>query len=154
MKRSSIVVFVVTYALFLVSTLFFKLDRVWYDALVKPAWTPPGAVIGIIWFFLFFCISLSLALLDAKYGIRNLGMWLSGAIVANWALNQAYTFFQFTQKDWFTAGIDAALIALTAYAVIALAWKKSKPAALLYLPYALWSTFATYLSFLIWSMNR
>lgn len=154
MKRSSIAVFVGTYALFLVSGLLFHLDRAWYDALVKPSWTPSGGTIGLIWSVLFFCIALSLALLDAKVGIRTIGPWLTAAIVANWLTNQAYSYFQFTRQDWFAGGIDAGLVALTAFAVVALAWRISKPAALLYVPYALWASFATYLSFLIWSLNR
>lgn len=154
MKLRPIVVFVATYALFLVSSFLFRLDRVWYDALVKPSWTPSGGTIGAVWAVLFACIALSLALLDAKVGVLTLGPWLTAAIVANWITNQAYTYFQFTRQDWFAAGIDSALIAITAFAVVALAWKLSKRAALLYVPYALWASFATYLSFLIWSLNR
>jgi len=153
-KLSPIIVFVATYALFLVSGFLFRLDRGWYDALVKPSWTPPGAVIGVVWAALFFCIALSLALLDSRVGILSLGPWLAAAIVANWLTNQAYTYFQFTRHDWFGAGIDSGLVALTAFAVAALAWRISKPAALLFVPYGLWASFATYLSFLIWSLNR
>jgi len=154
MKLSPIIVFVATYALFLVSGFLFQIDRPWYDALVKPSWTPPGGAIGIVWAVLFACIAGSLALLDAKVGIANPGAALSALIVVNWLTNQAYSFFQASQRDWFAAGIDAAVIALTAFAVAALAWRISKPAGLLFVPYALWASFATYLSFLIWSLNR
>jgi benzodiazapine receptor len=153
-KLSPVIVFVATYALFLVSGFLFRLDRGWYDSLTKPSWTPSGGLIGIVWSVLFFCIALSLALLDWKVGIANLGAMLSAAIAVNWLTNQAYTFFQFTRHDWFGAGIDSALVALTAFAVAALAWRISKPASLLFVPYALWASFATYLSFLIWSLNR
>jgi benzodiazapine receptor len=154
MRFTPVIVFVATYALFLVSGFLFRLDRAWYDSLVKPSWTPPGSLIGTVWAVLFFCIALSLALLDWKVGILALGPWLSAAIVVNWLANQAYTYFQFTRHDWFAAGIDSAFIAITAFAVVALAWRISKPAALLYVPYGLWATFATYLSFLISSLNR
>jgi benzodiazapine receptor len=154
MRSEPILVFAVTYAIFLVSGFLFRLDRGWYDALQKPSWTPPGSTIGIVWSVLFFCIALSLALLDWKVGILALGPWLTTAIVANWLTNQAYTYFQFTRHDWFGAGIDSALVAVTAFVVVALAWRISKPAALLFVPYGLWATFATYLSFLIWSLNR
>jgi benzodiazapine receptor len=153
-KPSPVIVFVATYALFLVSGFLFRLDRTWYDALVKPSWTPSGGTIGIVWSVLFLCIALSLALLDAKVGILALGPWLTAAVLGNWLTNQAYTYFQFTRHDWFGAGIDSALVALTAFAVAALAWRISRPASLLFVPYALWASFATYLSFLIWSLNR
>ena len=154
MKLTPIIVFVVTYAAFLVSGFLWRIDLVYYNALSKPSWTPPGAVIGIVWAVLFACIALSLALLDAEVGVFAIGPWLTAAIVANWLANQAYSYLQFAQKDWFLAGWDAGLVALTAIAVVVLAWGISKPAALLFVPYAAWSTFATYLSFLIWSMNR
>jgi benzodiazapine receptor len=154
MRLSPIVVFVLTYAAFLVSGFLFRIDRVWYDALVKPSWTPPGAVIGLIWSVLFGCIALSVAILDAKVGLLNLGPWLIAAIVANWVLNQAFSYFQATRQDWFLAGWDAALIAATAFIVAVLAGRVSAWSGWLYVPYAAWSSFATYLSFLIWSLNR
>ena len=154
MKLSPIVVFVVTYAVFLISGFLFRIDRVWYDALAKPSWTPPGAVIGLIWAVLFGCIALSVALLDAKAGLLNVSPWLITAIVTNWFLNQAFSYFQVTRKDWFLAGWDAALIAVTAWLVAYLAARVNPWSGWLYVPYALWSSFATYLSFLIWSLNR
>lgn len=154
MKLSPIVVFVVTYAVFLISGFLFRIDLVWYDALAKPSWTPPGAVIGLIWAVLFGCIALSVALLDAKAGLLNIGPWLITAIVTNWFLNQAFSYFQATRKDWFLAGWDAALIAVTAWLVAYLAARVNPLSGWLYVPYAVWSSFATYLSFLIWSLNR
>jgi translocator protein len=153
-KLSSVAVFLGAYAVFLIAGFAFRIDRQWYDALVKPSWTPSGAMIGVIWTVLFACIALSLALLDREVGILNVGVWLLAAIVANWFFNQAFSFFQVAQKDWLLAGVDAALVALTSFAVAALAWRINRASALLYVPYALWSTFATYLSFLIWSLNR
>lgn len=149
-----IIVFVVTYALFLVSAAVFRLDRAWYDGLAKPSWTPSGKTIGLIWTVLFFCISLSLALIVAKVGSLAIGPWLIAAILANWFVNQAFSYVSFARRDWFTAGVDSALVAITAVLVAVLAWPISVPAALLYLPYAAWSTCATYLAFSIWSRNR
>lgn len=37
----------------------------------------------------------------------------------SWLSNQAYTFFQFTRHDWFGAGIDSAVVAISASAVAA-----------------------------------
>ena len=53
MKKSSIIVFLLTYGLFYVSSVLFPIDRTWYDALEKPSWTPSGMTINdmgcIIW---------------------------------------------------------------------------------------------------------
>jgi len=153
-KWSSVVVFVVTYGAFLVSGFLFRIDLVYYEALIKPSWTPPGSVIGLVWAVLFGCIALAIALLEAKIGLANLGTWLWVLLVANWFFNQAYSYLQFVRKDWLFAAFDSGLIALTAIAFIVLAWRVSRASALLFVPYALWTTFATYLSAVVWSLNR
>lgn len=154
MKLSSVVVFFVTYAAFLVSGFLFRIDLVYYNALVKPSWTPPGSVIGIVWAVLFACISLAVALLDAKIGIANMGTWLWVMLLANWFFNQAYSYLQFVRKDWLFAAFDSGLIALTAVAFIVLAWRVSRASSWLFVPYALWASFATYLTAVVWGLNR
>lgn len=47
------------------------IDREWYDALNKPEWTPSGGVIGAVWAVLFALISLSAAIIYAKYGFQK-----------------------------------------------------------------------------------
>jgi tryptophan-rich sensory protein len=154
MKRSSVLVFFVTYALFLISGFLFRIDLVYYNDLIKPSFTPPGAVIGIVWFVLFACISLAVALLDAKLGIAKFGWTIWGVLIANWFFNQAYSYIQFVQKDWLLSTFDCALVALTAWAFIALVWNKSRASGWLFVPYAVWATFATYLSYAVWAANR
>jgi benzodiazapine receptor len=154
MKWSSDIVFVVTYAAFMISSFLFRIDFVYYNALAKPSFTPPGAVIGVVWAVLFACISLSVALLDAKVGIANIGTWLWVMLLANWFFNQAYSYLQFTRKDWLFAAFDSGLIALTAVGFIVLAWRISRASGWLFVPYALWASFATYLSAAVWWLNR
>jgi translocator protein len=154
MKLRGLVVFAVTYGLFLISGFLFRIDLVYYDALAKPAFTPPGWVIGIVWALLFGCISLAVALLDAKVGIAKLFPVLGSVLVANWFFNQAYSYIQFVRKDWLLATFDAGLVALTALALIVLSRRISRAAAWLFVPYAAWATFATYLSGVIWALNR
>jgi benzodiazapine receptor len=154
MKLRGLAVFAVTYGLFLISGFLFRIDLVYYDALAKPAFTPPGWAIGIVWALLFGCISLAVALLDAKVGIAKLFPVLGSVLVANWFFNQAYSYIQFVRKDWLLATFDAGLVALTALALIVLSRRISRAAAWLFVPYAAWATFATYLSGVIWALNR
>ena len=154
MKPAPIVAFVATYLLFLVSGFLFRIDLVYYNGLVKPAFVPPGAVIGVIWAVLFACISLAVALLVSKVGFAGVGARLWAVLLANWLVNQAYSYIQFVQKDWLIATFDAGLVALTAILFIVWVRKVSKPAAWLFVPYAAWATFATYLSYAIWALNR
>lgn len=153
MKLAPIAAFVATYLLFLLSGFVFRIDLVYYNALVKPSFTPPGSVIGIVWAVLFACISLAVALLVSKAGVAGVGLWLWAALGANWFFNQAYSYIQFVRKDWLFATFDAALVALTAFVLIALLWRVSRPSAWLLVPYAAWASFATYLSYAIWALN-
>lgn len=154
MKLEPVVAFVATYALFLISGFLFRLDLVYYNALAKPSFTPPGAVIGLVWAFLFACISLSVAMLIDKVGLGGVGAWLWVALASNWFLNQAYSYFQFERKDWLLAAFDSGLLTLTGIAVIALAWNVNRSSAWLFVPYTAWTAFATYLSYAVWALNR
>ncbi|MEC1605105.1 TspO/MBR family protein, partial [Bacillus halotolerans] len=77
--------------------------------------------------------------------------WL--AFLINYVLNQAFSYFQFTQKNLLAASIDCLLVAITALVVIIIAKVYSRAASWLLVPYFLWSAFATVLSFTIYSMN-
>ncbi|KPN16075.1 hypothetical protein AKG37_04455 [Bacillus australimaris] len=149
----AIVVFFITYALFSIAGFLFPIDREWYDALNKPAWTPGGGVIGAVWAVLFALISLSAAIIYGKYGFQKITLPFWILFLLNYVFNQAFSFFQFTQKDLFTATIDCLLVALTALALVIVSRKLSKVVPILLIPYVLWGFFATYLSYTIYSMN-
>ena len=38
----------------------------WYDGLAKPAWTPPGAVIGAVWTVLYVLIAVASAIVWSR----------------------------------------------------------------------------------------
>jgi benzodiazapine receptor len=154
MKLTPIIVFVATYALFLVSGFLFRLDLAYYDALAKPWYTPPGAVIGLVWTVLFALISASVAGLVDKVGFAGVGTWLWLALASNWFLNQAYSYIQFTRKEWLFAAFDSGILTLTGIAFIALVWNVNRTSAWLFVPYAAWTAFATYLSYAVWALNR
>lgn len=146
----AIIVFIITYAFFLAGFLF-PIDREWYDALHKPDWTPSGSVI-VIWAVLFAFISLSAALIYAKFSCKeSKAFWVMFLI--NYIVNQGFSFFQFTQKNLLAASIDCLLVAVTTLSLLIIARKYSKASAWLLVPYLLWSAFATYLSFTIYTMN-
>lgn len=151
MKKSSIAVFIIIFALFYVSSILFPIDREWYDALNKPSWTPSGQTIGMIWAVLFFLIALSATLIYNQYGFKPIVFWILFAV--NYVVNQAFSYFQFTQKDLLLATVDAFLIAVTTLLLVIYASRLRKVSGWLLIPYLLWSSFATYLSWTIYSMN-
>lgn len=150
----AVIVFIIVYLLFLIAGFLFPIDRKWYDALKKPTWTPSGKVIGIIWGVLFALIALSLAIVEYKVGLKN----TSGSFMLLWVLNylsnQAFSYFQFRLKRLDLATLDAGVVAITAILLIFLTIPYSALAAIFLIPYACWSTFATFLSWRIYRMNR
>ncbi|MEH7627866.1 TspO/MBR family protein [Bacillus subtilis] len=148
----ALAVFVITYALFSAAGYLFPVDQEWYNSLKKPDWTPSGTAIGIIWAILFALISLSAAIVYAAFSFKGAkSFWFT--LLINYVLNQAFSYFQFTQKNLLVASLDCLLVAITAIVLLIIAKKYSRAASYLLLPYFLWSAFATFLSFTINSMN-
>ncbi|MFE6218398.1 TspO/MBR family protein, partial [Bacillus velezensis] len=106
----------------------------------------------IIWAVLFALISLSAALIYAKFSCKeSKAFWVM--LLINYIVNQGFSYFQFTQKSLLAASIDCLLVAVTTLILLLIAGKYSKASAWLLVPYLLWSAFATYLSFTIYAMN-
>ncbi|PRS93975.1 TspO/MBR family protein [Bacillus subtilis] len=148
----ALAVFVITYALFSAAGYLFPVDQEWYNSLKKPDWTPSGTAIGIIWAILFALISLSAAIVYAAFSFKGAkSFWFT--LLINYVLNQAFSYFQFTQKNLLAASLDCLLVAITTIILLIIAKKYSRAASYLLLPYFLWSAFATFLSFTINSMN-
>ncbi|AZB44108.1 tryptophan-rich sensory protein [Bacillus sp. FJAT-42376] len=150
----SIFIFIITYALFSISGFLFQIDQTWYNALIKPEWTPGGGTIGLIWAVLFACIAASITIIDRKLkGLAKAAPLFWVILILNYVSNQLFSFFQFTQKNLGLASIDCAIVAITALILAVLAFRIQKFSGLLLIPYVLWTFFATYLSFTFYSMN-
>ncbi|WP_232697953.1 TspO/MBR family protein [Brevibacillus daliensis] len=150
---SSIFVFVVVFALFLISGFLFPNDQIWYNMLEKPSWTPPDFVIGIVWFILYALIALAVVILQRSVGLEILNHSWYLLFVINYFVNQAFSFFLFHQKDLYLAFEDSFSIAITTLLLLLYTSKYSLKASLLLVPYLLWAIFATYLSWTVYQMN-
>lgn len=121
----------------------------WYVALAKPAWTPPNWLFGPVWTVLYVMIAI------AGWLVWRAGGW-SAAVVAwgmQMAFNAAWSFLFFGQKNIALALADITMMWFSIVAFIALSWSRSRAAALLFVPYLLWVSYATALNFSIWKLN-
>lgn len=150
----SAIAFIVTFLLFSVSGMLFRLDRNWYNTLVKPKWTPSGAVIGLIWIVLYGCISLATAIVVDALPVWQ---WPYGLIVlflTNWFFNQTFTYWMFAKKNLYAAYLTALLTFSTACLLMVgygdIVWL----AGLLLIPYVLWTAIASYLAWSIYGANK
>ncbi len=126
----------------------------WYEMLHKPFMNPPNWVFGPVWTTLFMLMGISVYLvwkngLDSNYSM--------GAFKIFWVqliFNVLWSYVFFCEHLLFMSCLEIValwmLIALTSYKF----YRISRPAGLLLLPYLLWVTFASYLTFSIWMLNK
>ena len=123
----------------------------WYEGLAKPSWNPPNWLFGPVWTALYIGIAVAGWLVWKQSGQRRtpaLALW-----IAQLALNAAWSwlFFGLHRPDLALGNILALLACIVAFAVAAR--PLSPAAAWLFVPYALWVSFATTLNASIWQLN-
>lgn len=126
----------------------------WYAALEKPAGNPPSWVFGPVWTVLYLMMGVSLALLWHRApqtpGARR-------ALIAfgiQFTLNLLWTPVFFGMHQIGAALGVIVVMWLAIGATVLLAWRVSRPAAWLLMPYWLWVSFATYLNAAFLVLNR
>ena len=121
----------------------------WYEALSKPPFNPPNWVFGPAWTILYVLVAIA--------GWRIWERDRSGpAMKAWWAqmlLNFAWSPVFFTLQSVGGALFIVVLMLAAILAFIGLAWNRDRIAALLFLPYAAWVSFATLLNASILWLN-
>lgn len=125
----------------------------WYAQLAKPPLTPPGAAIAVVWLVL--------------YGLMGTAAWLvwrargfSGAttalvfFLAQLAANAAWSWLFFGLHLPLAALLDLIILWILLFGTAVLFWRVRQLASILLLPYLAWVSFAGYLNFGIWWLNR
>ncbi len=120
-----------------------------YAALEKPAWTPPNEVFAPVWTVLYVLIAIAGWIAWRAQGFGPL-LWLW---LLQLCLNGAWSYLMFGEKQIHYALTDIAALWLAILAFILVAWPVRRSAALLFVPYLLWVTYAAALNFEIWRLN-
>lgn len=125
----------------------------WYDALTKPALTPPGWVFPVAWTILYATIGISLYvfLVQTPPGARR-GPLVVFAVQL--VANGVWSWLFFGLHAPGAALVDIVILWLAILATILAFSRTSRAAALLLVPYLAWVSFATYLNAAIWSQLR
>jgi benzodiazapine receptor len=127
----------------------FSMPGEWYASIAKPWFNPPNWVFGPVWTLLYVLI-----------GIAGAIAWRCAAgnvLTLVWAvqllLNGAWSivFFRLQNPEGALAVVLALLASILAF--IAIAARPAPLAALLFVPYALWVSFASILNFAIVRLN-
>jgi benzodiazapine receptor len=118
----------------------------WYEALIKPWFTPPNWMFGPVWAVLYVCIGV-VGARKALYGGAQ-GVWLM-QMAANFAWSPVF----FGMQQPMAALPIVVVMLLSILAFILLEWRRDRISALLFLPYAAWVSVATALNTAIVVLN-
>ncbi len=126
----------------------------WYNQLAKPSVVPPGFLFSIVWFILYTLMGLSAYLIWEK-GLTKpfvrAGLLL---FAVQLALNLLWSIVFFFLHAIFPALLVLGVLWLTVSALIYVFYKTRKVASYLLLPYIFWLSFAFYMNYTIWLLNR
>lgn len=121
----------------------------WFQQLNKPAFNPPGWLFGPVWTVLYILIALT----GWRIWTRPDGAGLRGLWLGQMALNFLWSPVFFGWHSLGGALLVILALWLTIMAFITRAWSLDRPAALMFLPYGAWVSFATLLNASIWWLN-
>ena len=150
-----IVCLAVTFSAALAASLFSRSAlSEWYINLNKPFFTPPDWLFGPVWTVLYLLMALSAFLVWNK-GLTNAVVRIALVLyLLQLILNFLWTPLFFGLRMPFFAFIEILLLwAAIVLTILAFA-RVSTAAALLLLPYILWTSFAAVLNLSIWLLNR
>ena len=127
----------------------------WYPKLQKPSFNPPGWVFGSTWTLLYALMGASLWLAEERGedggGAKRTSRFLFGAQLV---LNVLWTYVFFGRRAPGWAFVEVVVLLVAIAATVASFSKASRTAALLLVPYVLWTGFASVLTFSVWRLNR
>ncbi len=125
----------------------------WYDELVKPEWTPPGALIGAIWTFLYALVTAVVLIFWNKFKSTDHFKLIIVLFAVNAILNATWSLLFFTLNLTGVALIQIIVLNLTIILLILFLWPVSKKLAIALIPYTGWVSVATALNYFIWILN-
>lgn len=121
-----------------------------YAQLNKPAWAPPAGIFGPVWTTLYLLMAIALWLVWRKeFG------WHRATVVfiAQLLVNALWSWLFFAWHLGAGAMIDVLVLWCLIVLTIKLFWSQQRIAALLLLPYLLWVSFASLLTWTVWQAN-
>jgi len=124
-----------------------------YAALRTPPWAPPAWLFGPVWSVLYAMIAVSGWLVWRRAGSLRAARAPLGAYALQLLLNLAWTPLFFGAARYGTALVEIVVLMAAILVTIVLFARIHRVAALLLVPYAGWTLFATALNGSIWLLN-
>ena len=121
-------------------------DTQWYRSLSKPAWQPPGIVVGLIWPYNFAMLIVATWVVANRLSSTHQLVWLiSLALSVSAALSWAWLFF--TPHSLLASAVALVLATLFTLPLLVISFRASFALGIAFVPYQLWLALATSLAF-------
>lgn len=124
-----------------------------YEQIIKPALTPPSIVFPIVWTILYILMGISAAMVWKQESSKQRRFALI-IYALQLVLNFLWSYLFFSMQAYFLSFVCLLVLWVL---IVMMIWSFSRVdprAARLQIPYLLWVTFAGYLNFAVWLLNR
>jgi translocator protein len=121
-----------------------------YAQLSKPSWAPPASIFGPVWSALYALMGVSAWLVWRAPGPKGMALALFGAQLA---ANALWSWLFFAWHQGALASVEVLVLLALIVATGVAFWRTSHLAALLFVPYLLWVSFASVLTWTVWWSN-
>lgn len=119
----------------------------------KPELTPPTILFPIIWTILYALMGIGAARISASPPSAEKGLGLN-LFITQLIVNFFWSLIFFNARAYGFALLWLLILWVLVFTMIVEFGKVDRPAALLQIPYLLWLTFAAYLNYAAWQLNR
>ena len=123
-----------------------------YAQLVRPDWAPPGSVFGPVWTVLYVLMGIAAWLVWRVAGFRPARTALTLFLV-QLALNALWSWLFFGWHRGALAFTEVLVLWAFIAATLIAFWRIRRIAGALLVPYLLWVTFASALTYSVWQLN-
>jgi tryptophan-rich sensory protein len=123
-----------------------------YQQLQRPPFAPPAWVFGPVWTALYTLLAISAWLIWRERGVRGVRLALA-VFISQLVLNALWTWIFFTWREGALAFVEILVLLLVIVLNVILFWRIRSLAGALLLPYVVWVTYASVLTYSIWRRN-
>ena len=127
--------------------------KTWYPGLLKPAGTPPSWVFGPVWSALYVLMATAAWLVWQHRAEESVGIALT-LFATQLLLNGLWSYIFFGLRRPGAALVDIVLLWIAIFLTTARFADHSSVASWLMTPYLAWVTYASYLNYGLWRLNR
>lgn len=131
----------------------FESVKTWYTTLNKPSFNPPNGVFGPVWTTLYILMGISSYLIWQKRNTVSGYKWALSTYFLQLLLNLMWSFLFFNRHQIGFSLVEIGILLLTIIITAFQFYRIDKLAGLLFIPYILWVSFASYLTYSIYLLN-